>query len=478
MNNDLKIIKKLYGEKMMHLCKELFPTILERSGVLCDILQSLFEPSKILYDDIVNQNVVDEFKNCIYTVYDDRYTNKKKIIVNETPSELLSKAGYDLFECKTEKDIQKFRKYYRYGEELCTFNGGRLDNCYVFFAVKKDVKRIKRSDFKNPQRQDEYGTSVISIQFSKDSHNTLSIKNRYNHKVPNPDATFSNNLDNIIPGLTESFRKYYKFNLKNTSGKIVLLGYVRSNGKYYKYNYLVKGIYYCPENIIIDNFQVKRDYQEMERYIVLDYFIIDLKEKKIELYDKSLDDTFIKDLINIDKISILKDKETGNKEIIILIEGQEPIVIIADSRNNMIGYKNSNVEEIKNGFLMFDTKLKELYLPNVKTIGHSFLRYNRVLNKVYLPKVETIGHYFLQAANELSELYLPNVKTIGDSFLWANYNIKKACMPNLEKIGGSFFENNIKMKTIIGIKMVTKGLANKINKVIKNKLNKSRSIGR
>ena len=40
---------------------------------------------------------------------------------------------------------------------------------------------------------------MISIQFTKDDAHTLSIKNRYNHSVNDPDATFSNNLDNIIP---------------------------------------------------------------------------------------------------------------------------------------------------------------------------------------------------------------------------------------------------------------------------------------
>lgn len=34
MNDDLKIIKKYYGEKMSHLCRTLFPTILEEKGVI------------------------------------------------------------------------------------------------------------------------------------------------------------------------------------------------------------------------------------------------------------------------------------------------------------------------------------------------------------------------------------------------------------------------------------------------------------
>ena len=42
-SNELKKIKKLYGEKFMHLCRELFPTILEKEGALTEILNSTFE---------------------------------------------------------------------------------------------------------------------------------------------------------------------------------------------------------------------------------------------------------------------------------------------------------------------------------------------------------------------------------------------------------------------------------------------------
>ena len=30
--DDLKLIKKHYGEKMAHLCRDLFPTLLEEEG--------------------------------------------------------------------------------------------------------------------------------------------------------------------------------------------------------------------------------------------------------------------------------------------------------------------------------------------------------------------------------------------------------------------------------------------------------------
>ena len=44
MVDDLKIIKKQFGEAMMHLCREEFPTILEQPGALSNILLSHFSP--------------------------------------------------------------------------------------------------------------------------------------------------------------------------------------------------------------------------------------------------------------------------------------------------------------------------------------------------------------------------------------------------------------------------------------------------
>ena len=210
MIDDLKIIKKEYGEKMAHLCRELFPIILETKGLLSKIIMSKFARNYFLYDDLIENDMIEQFKNYIYSLVD--VENKDYLSINKSIKELLNEAGYDFYECHSESDIQSFRKYYAPGEELCTFtNGNRLERCFVFFAVKKNVDEIKRENFQNPERQDEYGTSVISIQFTRNGH-TLSIKNRYNHKVNNPDATFGNNLENIISGLTKAFEDEY--NLK------------------------------------------------------------------------------------------------------------------------------------------------------------------------------------------------------------------------------------------------------------------------
>ena len=249
-NNDLRFLKRHYGEKFAHLCRELFPTILEEEGLLSKIISDHFAPTKSLYDDVVS--IKKEFKEFIYGC-----VKLDKAIASEiakTPEELMDEAGYILYpECKSEEDIQSFKKYWAKGEELCTFRGGRLDSCRVWFAVKKNADEIKRKNFNNPSRQDEYGTSVISIQFSRGSGSTLSIKNRYNHTVLSPDATFGNNLDNIIPGLTQSFIKTYGIDLLNNGRESIYIpDYRRGNdGRYYRVNVENFDVCYCENNVML-----------------------------------------------------------------------------------------------------------------------------------------------------------------------------------------------------------------------------------
>ena len=111
IKNDLDIIKKKYGEKMMHLCRRLFPTILEQPGVLSNLILSHFEPSRELYYDIINNDIENEFKDYVYSLLTQ--PEIVKLNIKKSPKELLDEAGYILYECKTEEDVQSFRKYYR-----------------------------------------------------------------------------------------------------------------------------------------------------------------------------------------------------------------------------------------------------------------------------------------------------------------------------------------------------------------------------
>lgn len=84
MNYDLKIIKKKFGENMMKLSRELFPTLLEEEGLLSGILLDNFNPSKTLYDDIKKNCLEKEFKMFIYSFLnrDEVIENSKKILKN------------------------------------------------------------------------------------------------------------------------------------------------------------------------------------------------------------------------------------------------------------------------------------------------------------------------------------------------------------------------------------------------------------
>ena len=447
MDKDLKAIKKKYGEEMMHLCRELFPTILEEEGLLPKLLFNNFKESRSLAKDIIDNNLEEEFKNYIYNQVD--VENNYEEVVSKRPEELLKEAGYILYECHSEEEIQSFKKYYAPREALCTFRGGRLNRCFVFFAIKENVDEIKRENFPKPQRQDKYGTSVISIQFTRDNSHTLSIKNRYNHTVNNPDSTFGNNLDNIIPGLTNSFDKYYGLSQSHLQNTFEIPGYVRaSDGKYYKYNYEINNIYYCENNVIIDNFEVK-EYPK-EQYVILDYFILDLKNKQIQTYwnDMELEDSFPKTIGTIKDIKIENDKD--NKNILIKTDDSDEvdIIITLDKNNRIITYKNNKVENISNSFLSHNNSLTSIKLPNIRSIGDNFLSHNDSLTSIELPNVTSIGGYFLFNNNLFTRIELPNATNIGGGFLFSNRSLISIELPNATSIGDNFLSHNESLTSI------------------------------
>lgn len=463
MNEDLKIIKKKYGEAMAHFCRANFSSLLEIEGLLPKLLMDHFAVSHYLYEDIRNQGLEVGFKNYIYSF---TKFQSKEIKTDKTPYELLEEAGYILYECKTEKEIQRFKKYYQQEEQLCTFHGNRLERCFVFFAVKKNVEEIKREGYKNPERQDEYGTSVISIQFTKDENHTLSIKNRYNHTVANSDATFSNNLDNIIPGLTKSFEQI-GLKQKTKNNGFELENYVcAKDGKFYKYNYEKNNIYYCPDNILIDNFEVKK--LNPDRNLLLDYFVLDLQQKKLQLYDSNISDDFQKVIGKIQKIEIENGHE--NKKILFETETQSIIKVVVDSENRIIELripklKNAGnhflfhnkylkylcmpeLEEVSDFFLAKNIAMKELEVPKLKKTGAYFLRDNEILKKIIAPELEEVSGLFLPCNLAMKELEVPKLKKVGFDFLSSNETLEKFVAPQLEEVGDNFLEHNLMLEEL------------------------------
>ena len=479
---------------MMHLCRDLFPSLLEQEGLLFKLISEHFDYSKLLYDDIIAENMEEEFKDFIYSFVD---VEKEKIVTNKSPKELLEEAGYELYECHTERDIQSFRKYYDEDEVLCTIKyGGRLNRCHVFFAVKKNAEDIKRSDFKKPKRQDEYGTSVISIQFRRGQVNTVSIKNRYNHTVNNPDATFSNNLDSIILGLTESFEREYGFNINSNYTDFELNSYyLGSDGKFYKINYEVDDICFGSNGIILENGRPNK--LDKARYVIMDYFVLDKVEKTIKIYNEDLRDTFPDTIGQIEKIEEFVDKDTKNRTIVI----NDKIKIVVDKIGVITKYINEEIDQIDDNFLSYNPCLQEIEIPNVTKIGNNFLRNNRIMlsfksdkltevgedflymntkmclihlpnlikvgdnfmyesqiDHIHLPKLKYVGDYFMCENQLLSSiLFLPEVETIGKDFLYKNIKVSQVIMPQVEKVGSNFMSSNSIIESVFMPKLRTAG---------------------
>lgn len=478
MNTDLKIIKKKYGEKFSKLCRDLFPSILETEGALVSIITSLFKENHYLYDDLVANDMVYKFQELVMNE-----SNKQRLTFYETvksPYELFKEKGYTLKECLTNEEILSYKKYYAEGEKLCTFNGNRLVTNRVFFAVKDAAEKIERKPF--PKREDEYGTSVLSLQFTR-ANNYLSIKNRYNHTVNNPDATYQNNLENIAKGLTYSFEKYFGIRQSNTDLSFEIPNYVKtSEGKYYRYNFEWNNIYYCADNIVIDNF--KEVSFPREKYVLFDGLVLDLVNKNIECYDEYRRDTFEDVCKDIKTIKI--ENNADSKNIYILCETGAKIYFELDKFNQIISVVMDGVERINDDFLensfhikRFSSKdtvviedrllrdcseleylylpkceiigdsfalraenIKNVSLPNIKRVGYSFIAYAKNVETLYMPKLETIGNGFMFYNEKLQYINLPNVKRIGYSFMCENNSVLECNMPNLVIVGDSFLRHN------------------------------------
>lgn len=483
----LEKIKKEYSEEMKKMCKRCFPSLLESNpSLLFDVLKKTF-PSKEIANDILFYDAEKAFKLYVKGKI-KKYQIEEEIEIEKSPEELLKERGYTLIECHTKEEIQKFRKYYVPGEELCTFNDeDRIEKCHVFFAVKENAEELKREDYVFPERQDEYGTSVLSIQFDKDESNAISIKNRYNHSVKNPDATFSNDLDNIIPGLTKSFEKFKGLKEKNVEGKfqndnfIEIVDEQTKETKIFCCNVRNSKFAYCTGGYIIDlvNNKIIDIYTDSNRYIFADNFIIDLHSKKIISHGINYEDDLLRIEENIKSILVEKDiikkrkiktdKETGlpreleydeavGKKITILHADGTTSILKLDFSNCLVGYENESLEIINDNFLSECKRLKEvklpnvtkvgndamvfyngteISLPNVKIIGNDFMGESDNVRNINMPKLEETGMYFIRKYFGIN-VDLPSLKKVRASFLEEANNVKKINMPNIEKISSGF----------------------------------------
>lgn len=451
-NKDLAYIKKFYGEQFMHLCRSLFPTLLETEGLLSSIIASKFAPTHALCNALEYPEQREKFSAYIFHLSNTE-TKFNENVNNETPEQLMKNAGYILYpECQTEDDIQSFKKYYVPREELCTFDGGRLDSCRVWFAVKENVESINREDFDNPSIDDEYSTSVISIQFTRGTtFPILSIKSRYNHMVRNPDCTLNNNLDNIIPGLTESFRQYKKIPTNvstSVNGTFALPNFVlANNGKYYKVVDSFGEFAFCENNVIFDKCEAIEF--NKNKVLLVENYILDFEKKTVSTYknEENEKDAFAEAIGNIKKMQI-QVVDNQHKKVTITNDENQNIVLTINNQNQLIEYYNPYVTKCEKNFLANNEHLQKLDLPNAIIMDENCLAKAYEIANVNVPKLKTIGKncFNPNRLGCLEEVFAPSLEILGDNCFENALFLKKFDAPNLVNMGRRFLNNCPQLK--------------------------------
>lgn len=343
---------------------------------------------------------------------------KPTVQSDQDPITLLKSAQYDAFVVNTLEQQNSIKKYFRKGEELCTFNDpDRYKRYYIIHAVKENADEIQPSD--NPQREDEYGTSVISIQIAKDG-DFISIKNRYNHtlKKQNSDATFNNNPDNIVPGLTDSLKKYFHKDFTISTDIELPDDYIRIGDQLVYYNYEIGDIYYGSDYYVKYGYIVKLN---TDHQIMMDHIILDTQSKQIKILSYNLgtpdaESPVFAEAFNGKNISIEIDKNDKTKKIISSPDGNRVVV--------------------KNGVIT------ELTLPNTKDIGDYFLYWNEELKVANFSKLEKLGDDFLLCNKKLKVLNSPNLEKVGNDCLCDNEALESLDLPNLKTMGKGFLYKN------------------------------------
>lgn len=385
----------------------------------------------------------------------------------QDPITLLNRAGYDAYVATTEKQQNAIKKYFKHNEELCTFRDPmRFKNYYIINAVRKDVDKIKRSS--KPQREDEYGTSVISIQILK-SGGFISIKNRYNHTVQSPDNTFNSNPDNIIPGLSASLKQY--FNVDFSAQKVELPnGYVVINGQICRYKAEVENTY-CAENFYARDgkiYEIDKRTQimlgrglllDLKSKTILDVTVPDYPAVTMELGSREKFIQTLNDAIQDKKMQITKNPLGGYD---IVADGTQ-ILTVEDGEFVNINLPDADtidLEQLNNlrGTLDF-SNVKNLYLANSNLAQVTEIHFNPNANMMNLMNVSDIppmpsGPVDFSGVEYLKLSHI-RPRTQATSFITLPRNAKNIDINGLRgwELGGDVDISNANIATIMDIPM-------------------------
>ncbi|MBQ9089651.1 MAG: hypothetical protein IJY58_01225 [Alphaproteobacteria bacterium] len=341
------------------------------------------------------------------------------------PFELLSDAGYDAYYATNLNEQNRISKYFEPNEMLCTFRDpSRFQRYHIINAVKKNVSEIKREDFRGKeQREDAYGTSVISIQVAMQG-GFISIKNRYNHSISNPDNTFNSNPDNIIKGLSNSLKKYLQVDFSSSNVSLPN-NFVNINNQIVRYHIEENNVYFADSYYAKDGniFPLNKDNE-----LMLDTCILNIKNRT--LYDPSC---------CLEPISIDNIQEKSGSFVSVLaheLKGKSLQIVKSKDGGHSVFANGKTIISVKNG------EITALNLPNTTIVGDDFLRNNKALQILNAQNLTIVGNNFLYRNENLQILNTPNLIKVGDNFLWFNKILHTLNAQNLTIVGNDFLHHN------------------------------------
>ncbi len=328
--------------------------------------------------------------------------DKKEKLARIKRCDIESISDLDCLIVTSEDEKNMIRPYYRSDEEICTLKDPtRHEIKYMINAVKRNVADIKRENFKKIRREDEYGTSVISIQVSRNGGD-ISIKNRYNHTLDretgeNPDNTFNSNPDLISEGLSSALRQELGVDFYTT---IVEIPYwhVRFGRCLFHYEHEVYGVYFSKDHYLKDG-QVKplKDCLDIGGSYLS-------KDGDLLLFDQRRGSGLFNVLNN----------EANGKKLKFETKGDLSYVYVGDrllaklKGSDMIGLYLKETMSLPDGFMSKAPLLEEFEAPNLLHIGDDVFKEAPCLKKVDAPNCLFAGSDALKESNEVV-INMPNV---------------------------------------------------------------------
>ena len=323
--------------------------------------------------------------------------DKRELLAKSRGCNLEDISDLDVLTVTSLAEKNMITPYYRSDEAICTLkDDNRHLSQYMINAVKRNVDEIKRENFLNPRRDDEYGTSVISIQVPKGGGN-ISIKNRYNHTLDrvsgeNPDNTFNSNPDNISEGMLSAMERELPVVLYTSRAwpphSHVTFG---EDSRLFYYDYEVYGVYFS-QNHYLKNGQVgnlKDCYELNCGYLTKEGDLL-----CTDLYDGSRE-----------IVDVLKNETKGEKLRWETKEGLTHIYagdrLVAKLKGTeFVGLYLNKTMHLPRNFMEDAPLLEEVIAPSVVHMDGSVFKNAPNLKKVELPNCLYAGANSLSMAKE------------------------------------------------------------------------------